>query len=44
MPTNPPEKPDVLSEEFAQDPHKYYKIMRDHYPVLHDIETNAVCA
>ncbi|WP_261557121.1 cytochrome P450 [Frankia tisae] len=34
--TNPPEKPDVLSEEFAQDPHKYYKIMRDHYPVLHD--------
>ncbi|HVW42771.1 MAG TPA: cytochrome P450 [Amycolatopsis sp.] len=27
--------PDVLSDEFAQDPHKYYKIMRDHYPLLH---------
>jgi cytochrome P450 len=31
-----PEKPDVLSPEFVQDPHKYYKTMRDHYPVLHD--------
>jgi pulcherriminic acid synthase len=30
-----PEQPDVLSEEFAKDPHKYYKIMRDHFPVLH---------
>lgn len=30
-----PEKPDVMSEDFARDPHKYYKIMRDHYPVLH---------
>lgn len=30
-----PEQPDVMSEEFANDPHKYYKIMRDHYPVLH---------
>lgn len=27
--------PDVLSEEFALDPHPYYKIMRDHYPLLH---------
>lgn len=29
-----PQKPDVMSEDFARDPHKYYKIMRDHYPVL----------
>lgn len=30
-----PAQPDVMSEDFANDPHKYYKIMRDHYPVLH---------
>ncbi|WP_261567239.1 cytochrome P450 [Frankia gtarii] len=34
-PTTVPEKPDVLSAEFARDPHTYYKIMRDFYPVLH---------
>ncbi|GAA4761094.1 cytochrome P450 [Nocardioides endophyticus] len=34
--TTVPEKPDVLSDEFAKDPHSYYKVMRDHYPVLHD--------
>jgi pulcherriminic acid synthase len=27
--------PDILSAEFAAAPHPYYKIMRDHYPVLH---------
>lgn len=27
--------PDILSPEFAQDPQPYYKIMRDHYPLLH---------
>src|ERR1700710_1562135 len=27
--------PDPLSAEFAVDPHKYYKIMRDEFPVLH---------
>jgi pulcherriminic acid synthase len=27
--------PDILSDEFALDPHPYYKIMRDHYPLLH---------
>lgn len=30
-----PAMPDVLSDEFARDPHKYYKVMRDHYPLLH---------
>lgn len=35
MTTTVPEMPDVMSEEFARDPHTYYKIMRDHYPVLH---------
>lgn len=27
--------PDILSPEFALDPHPHYKIMRDHYPLLH---------
>ena len=40
MTTTVPEKPNVLSEEFGRDPHKYYKIMRDHYPVLHDEVSN----
>ncbi len=34
--TTVPKKPNVLSEDFGRDPHKYYRIMRDHYPVLHD--------
>ncbi|KAF0957850.1 Pulcherriminic acid synthase [Rhodococcus sp. T7] len=33
--TSIPVMPDILSDEFARDPHKYYKIMRDHYPLLH---------
>ncbi len=35
MTTTTPAMPDVLSAEFAENPHKYYKIMRDHYPLLH---------
>lgn len=35
MTTITPPKPDVMSEEFAKDPHTFYRIMRDHYPVLH---------
>ena len=27
--------PDILSPEFAVNPHPYYKIMRDHYPLVH---------
>jgi pulcherriminic acid synthase len=27
--------PDILSAEFAFDPHPYYQVMRDHYPLLH---------
>jgi pulcherriminic acid synthase len=27
--------PDILSAEFAIDPQPHYKIMRDHYPLLH---------
>ncbi|ODU07374.1 MAG: cytochrome P450 [Pseudonocardia sp. SCN 72-86] len=31
-----PPRPEVTSPEFVEDPHKYYRIMRDHYPVLRD--------
>lgn len=27
--------PDILSPEFALDPHPYYKVMRDSYPLVH---------
>ncbi|MFR9805079.1 cytochrome P450 [Pseudonocardia sp. RS010] len=34
--TTVPPRPQVTSPEFVEDPHKYYRIMRDHYPVLRD--------
>jgi pulcherriminic acid synthase len=34
--TSIPPRPEVTSAEFVADPHKYYRVMRDHYPVLHD--------
>jgi pulcherriminic acid synthase len=33
--TSIPQIPDILSAEFAANPHPHYKVMRDHYPVLH---------
>ncbi|WP_020499203.1 cytochrome P450 [Sciscionella marina] len=34
--TSIPPRPTVTSPEFVEDPHKYYRVMRDHYPLLHD--------
>jgi len=34
--TSIPPRPEVTSPEFVEDPHKYYRVMRDHYPLLHD--------
>jgi pulcherriminic acid synthase len=31
-----PPRPEVTSPEFVEDPHTYYRVMRDHYPLLRD--------
>ncbi|MFD4254432.1 cytochrome P450 [Amycolatopsis thermoflava] len=33
--------PDILSPEFAQDPYRFYRVLRDEYPVLYHEATNS---
>ncbi len=33
--------PDILSPEFAEDPYRFYRVLRDEYPVLYHEATNS---
>ncbi|MGG2461325.1 cytochrome P450 [Streptomyces sp. RGM 3693] len=39
--TSIPQAPDILSPEFATDPYPAYRVLREHYPLLHHEATNS---
>ncbi|KIZ17096.1 cytochrome P450 [Streptomyces natalensis] len=39
--TTIPQPPDILSPEFEADPYSAYRILREHYPLLHDPATGS---